>query len=66
VRFVGEYETNLSLEILNAAYIQNKEGKTLDQSSLQSEFDQEILDLQAELLAYQFHPKRHASIYDIG
>jgi len=49
VRFVGDYETNLSLEMLNAAYIQNKEGKTLDQSSLQSEFAQEILDLQAEM-----------------
>jgi hypothetical protein len=46
---VGDYETNLSLEMLTAAYIQNKEGKTLDQSSLQSEFAQEILDLQAEV-----------------
>lgn len=49
VRFKGNYESNVSLEMLNAAFAMSKGGKLPDLVKLEADFDMEILEISNEI-----------------
>lgn len=49
VRFKGNYESNVALEMLNAAFAMSKGGKLPDLVKLEADFDMEILEISNEI-----------------
>ena len=49
VRFKGDYESNIAVNMLNAAYARGRGGNLPDLEKLRADFDKEILEISNEI-----------------